>query len=161
MKKSFLKTPAGQSVKKPVAKSEAVKMLRKATDSTTPIGAAPSRTAKGSSSSHDEIPDWATFQPSVEVWWELLDEYGVDTAARQGLFALAQTNFEAANDVIARLIKKKNDGRKPPFGYECMKRLDYSIRKGFAVDWSAVHEKNHFLARGTTLARSSNQTIYF
>ena len=98
-------------MKKAVAKSEAVKMLKKtATDSVTAIGAAPSRTGTGSSSSRSEIPAWATFQPTVECWWELLDEYNVDDAARQLLFALAQTNFEAANDVIHKLLKKKNDG---------------------------------------------------
>ena len=110
MRKSHLKA-AESNVKRAVAKSEAVSILKKpATDSATPIGANPSRTATGSSSSHPNIPAWATFQPTVECWWELLDEYNVDDAARHLLFALAQTNFEAANDVIHKLLKKKNDG---------------------------------------------------
>jgi len=60
----------------------------------------------------EKIPEWATFEPSVKVWWKWLDHLGVDTPAKQLLFALAQLpdgGYVAANNLISKLIKKVND----------------------------------------------------
>ena len=59
------------------------------------------------------LPAWASFQPEISNWWQLLDEYQIDEAARQALFCLAQLSDQGyyhANSVIAKLIKKKADG---------------------------------------------------
>ena len=59
-----------------------------------------------------DLPDWATFDRDVEKWWELLDYYDVDEPGRASLFALAQHSdkgYEAANDLIGKLVKKWAD----------------------------------------------------
>ena len=70
--------------------------------------------ASGSSGPQDEVksglPDWATFQSDVRVWWELFDYWGLDTDARQSLFLLSQTHWKEANRIVWTLLKKKVDG---------------------------------------------------
>ena len=58
------------------------------------------------------LPDWATFENNVANWWELLDAWQVDEAARQDLFHLAQTNKPATNDIVWKLIKARCDRRR-------------------------------------------------
>ncbi len=60
------------------------------------------------------LPDWASFEPNVEQWWELLDEYRVDHPARMMLFGLAQQSsigFHEAMTIIMSIIRKKNDNK--------------------------------------------------
>ena len=58
----------------------------------------------------EPMPAWASLDPDPRAWWELFDEYGMDTTSRQALFALAQSDAAAASHVIFKLVKKKADG---------------------------------------------------
>ena len=55
------------------------------------------------------LPDWATFEFSVEAWMSLLDAWQMDITAKQDLFNLAQINKSLANEVVFKLIKKGAD----------------------------------------------------
>jgi hypothetical protein len=60
---------------------------------------------------HEQLPDWATFERDVGVWWSIFDHWQIDDTARQSLFALAQHSdqgYEAANELVGKLVKKKN-----------------------------------------------------
>ena len=63
-------------------------------------------------SSFAGLPDWASFEHDIEVWWAYLDSLGVDETARQALFCLAQFSdegYKKANAAISKLIKKTAD----------------------------------------------------
>ena len=60
----------------------------------------------------EQLPDWATFEKSPRVWWELLDQLGCDRLSRRSLFCLAQFSddgYEAANSALSKLVKKQAD----------------------------------------------------
>lgn len=64
------------------------------------------------SDSDDKLPDWASFEPNVENWWQLFDKLNVDESARMSLFVLAQHSeqgFKEANQITLKLIKKVNE----------------------------------------------------
>jgi hypothetical protein len=64
------------------------------------------------SGSDDKLPDWASFEPNVENWWQLFDKLNVDESARMSLFVLAQHSeqgFKEANQITLKLIKKVNE----------------------------------------------------
>ena len=96
-----------------------------------------------SHASHESqgLPPWATFDRDVTVWWNLLEFWRVDTKARESLFALAQHSekgYEAANELIGKLLKKKNDGATftssaSAFVFSCVlnarNRVDYDDRE--------------------------------
>ena len=57
-----------------------------------------------------EMPEWATFERDVTVWWSILNFWHVDDDAREALFALAQHSdqgYQAANELIGKLLKKR------------------------------------------------------
>ena len=61
-----------------------------------------------------ETPDWVTFNKDPMVWRSYLEKTGVDEAAQQSLFLLAQSsteNYWEANSIISKLIKKVVDRR--------------------------------------------------
>ena len=65
---------------------------------------------------------WETFEPRIEVWTSALMEMGVDLAARQTQFALAQHSregYELANNIVVKLLKMIADRRWPdnPSGF--------------------------------------------
>ena len=58
-------------------------------------------------------PKWVSFERRPEVWSEVLQDYGVDVTAGKDLFLLAthsDAGWQAANSIIAKLLKKKSDG---------------------------------------------------
>ena len=61
-----------------------------------------------------ELPVWATFsRGDPKVWMEILDDWHVDTTAKQALFLLAQYSEAGAmeaNTIINKLHKKAGDG---------------------------------------------------
>jgi hypothetical protein len=62
------------------------------------------------------LPDWATTDADVEVWWQSFDRWGVDTNARKALYALSQhsgTGYTKANAIVGKLIKKDTDADLP------------------------------------------------
>ena len=98
-----------------------------------------------SHASHEsqDLPPWATFDRDVTVWWSLLEFWRVDTKARESLFALAQHSDqgrEYANDLIGKLIKKKNDGatlhNSSGFVFSCV--MNARIR--LAPEWNRDRE---------------------
>jgi hypothetical protein len=59
-----------------------------------------------------QLPAWATLERDVRVWWSIFDHWALDVEARESLFALAQHSdqgYEAANELVGKLLKKKND----------------------------------------------------
>ena len=72
---------------------------------------------------------WETFEPRIEVWTNVLMEFGVDLQARQSLFDLAdhsRDGYESANDVVSKLLKKQADRAWPgnPSGFITRCALD-------------------------------------
>jgi hypothetical protein len=62
------------------------------------------------------LPEWATTEADVEVWWQSFDRWGVDTNARKALYALAQysaAGYMKANAIVGKLIKKDTDADLP------------------------------------------------
>jgi hypothetical protein len=62
------------------------------------------------------LPEWATTDNDVEVWWQSFDRWGVDTNARKALYSLAQysgTGYMKANAIVGKLIKKDTDADLP------------------------------------------------
>jgi hypothetical protein len=60
----------------------------------------------------EQLPAWATLERNVKVWWSIFDHWAIDVYARECLFALAQHSdegYKAANDLVGKLLKKKND----------------------------------------------------
>ena len=56
--------------------------------------------------------DWRTTRQDITVWNEVLTTHGVDKAACQDLFLLAQLStdgYKEANYIISKLIKKQQD----------------------------------------------------
>ena len=58
------------------------------------------------------LPDWAVIgpQPSVRLWWGILDWWKVDIVAREHLFNLSQYSqrgYDESNNIVAQLLKKK------------------------------------------------------
>lgn len=69
---------------------------------------------------------WQTLSRNIEVWRTTLEDEGVDRAATQELFLLAQhsdAGYQASNAIVAKLIKKRSEGfpvRKPSaFVHQC------------------------------------------
>jgi len=58
-----------------------------------------------------DSPMWATFNKDATEWRSYLEKIGVDEAAQQYLFLLAQDDYWEANSIISKLIKKVVDGR--------------------------------------------------
>jgi hypothetical protein len=58
-----------------------------------------------------ESPMWVTFNKDATEWRSYLEKIGVDEAAQQYLFLLAQDDYWEANSIISKLIKKVVDGR--------------------------------------------------
>lgn len=57
-----------------------------------------------------ELEPWMTFERDVTVWRQTLEEWGCDESAIKTVFLLAQhssAGYEAANGVVAKLLKKK------------------------------------------------------
>ena len=58
-------------------------------------------------------PKWVSFDRRPEVWADVLKDIGVDATAGQDLFLLATHSdggWQAANAIMAKLVKKKRDG---------------------------------------------------
>ena len=57
--------------------------------------------------------DIMTFDKDIKVWKSTLDEFGIDRNAMQELFLLAQANYDEANSIVGKLLKKRNDNNEP------------------------------------------------
>ena len=60
-------------------------------------------------------PSYATDEFTVDDWWELLDEHGIDKTARYTLYMLAQTSPEGKARAVDLLAKLQNKGRQNQF----------------------------------------------
>ena len=60
-------------------------------------------------------PSYATDEFTVDAWWELLDEHGIDKTARYTLYMLAQTSPEGKARAVDLLAKLQNKGRQNQF----------------------------------------------
>ena len=64
------------------------------------------------SASYPPQPEWATLKRDAAVWWQYLNDLGVDGPAQRDLFLLAQLSEEGyveANHLLAKLVKKVSD----------------------------------------------------
>ena len=62
-----------------------------------------------------QCPPWVTFNQDATVWASVLQEAGVDSIAQQELFLLSthsREGWEAANALIAKILKKTSDRAK-------------------------------------------------
>jgi hypothetical protein len=59
---------------------------------------------------HRRLEKWMTFDRDLHVWVEVLEDMGADTASMQELFLLAQRDYDAANDVLSKLLKFQTTG---------------------------------------------------
>ena len=60
----------------------------------------------------EQLPAWATLERDVRLWWSLFDYWSIDDDARESLFSLAEQSdegYKAANELVGKLLKKKND----------------------------------------------------
>jgi len=59
------------------------------------------------------LPEWATSENNINVWWKVLNDFGVDKSARMSLFALSldeHRGHHEADVIMGMLIKKMTDG---------------------------------------------------
>ena len=59
-----------------------------------------------------ELPAWASLDFDVAKWWSLLDNYGIDDAARQNLFMLGQRGQLGKYEALELLTKLQHKGYK-------------------------------------------------
>ena len=54
-------------------------------------------------------PEWATFERSAKVWWDILHAANIDEHASMGLYLLGQLSDEGwyeANSIIEKVLRK-------------------------------------------------------
>ena len=98
------------------------------------------------------LPIWAQSRPycDIRVWWQVLDDRGVDNLGKQSLYCLSQHSEEGyrkANDLVNALIAdqdKKTIGRPGPYIHRgvCQARTDLGIHRW---DWDG---RNSYKGKG-------------
>ena len=161
--RSVLKAAVASSAAAAIDNRQSTIGVAKAAGARSAAAAASSAAASSAAASSDGAADaassggeaWRTTRQDITVWNEVLTAHGVDKAACQDLFLLAQHSsdgYKEANHIISKLIKKQQDKQlvtnTSAFVHKCVLNVRHKLMSQANDSWSEYSNAGWMDAHG-------------